>query len=45
MRSIAEAQGVTNGDWIGVASDQALADPKRNTALGDLLIRFETAVR
>lgn len=45
VRSIAEAQGVTNGDWIGVASDQALADPKRNTALGDLLVRFETAVR
>ncbi|WP_084054810.1 ABC transporter substrate-binding protein [Mycobacterium avium] len=45
VRSIAEAQGVTNGDWVGVASDQALADPKRNTALGDLLVRFETAVR
>lgn len=45
VRSIAEAQGVTNGDWIGVASDQALADPKRNTALCDLLIRFEKAVQ
>lgn len=45
VRSIAEAQGVTNGDWIGVASDQALADPKRNTALSDLLVRFEKAVQ
>lgn len=45
VRSIAEAQGVTNGDWIGVASDQALADPKRNTALSDLLVRYEKAVQ
>jgi len=28
VRSIAEAEGVTNGDWLGLASDQALADPK-----------------
>nr|WP_231974699.1 ABC transporter substrate-binding protein [Mycobacterium sp. E1747] len=45
VRSIAEAQGVTNGDWLGVASDQALADPKRNTALSDLLVRFDRAVQ
>lgn len=45
VRSIAEAQGVTNGDWVGVASDQALDDPKRNTALSDLLVRFEKAVQ
>lgn len=45
VRSIAEARGVTNGDWLGVASDQALADPKRNTALSDLLVRFEKAIR
>jgi sulfonate transport system substrate-binding protein len=45
VRSIAEAQGVTNGDWLGVASDQALADPKRNTALSDLLVRFDKAVQ
>nr|WP_231973739.1 MULTISPECIES: ABC transporter substrate-binding protein [unclassified Mycobacterium] len=45
VRSIAEAQGVTNGDWLGVASDQALADAKRNTALSDLLVRFEKAVQ
>lgn len=45
VRSIAEAQGVTNGDWFGIASDAALADPKRNTALADLLTRFEKAVQ
>jgi sulfonate transport system substrate-binding protein len=45
VRSIAQAKGVTNGYWFGVASNQALADPKRNTALQDLLVRFEKAVR
>jgi sulfonate transport system substrate-binding protein len=45
VRSIAQAKGVTKGYWFGVASDQALADPKRNTALQDLLVRFEKAVR
>ncbi|QLL05441.1 ABC transporter substrate-binding protein [Mycobacterium vicinigordonae] len=45
VRSIAEATGVTNGDWVGVASDRALADAKRNTALGDLLVRFERAAQ
>ena len=29
----AEAKDVTNGYWFGVASDETLADPKRNTAL------------
>jgi sulfonate transport system substrate-binding protein len=43
VRSIGQAKDVTNGYWFGVASDQTLADPKRNTALGDLLIRFEKA--
>ena len=38
-------QDVTNGCWFGIASDQALADPKRNTALSDLLVRFEKAAR
>ena len=41
VRSIARAKGVTNGCWFGIASDVALADPKRNTALGDLLVRYE----
>jgi sulfonate transport system substrate-binding protein len=45
VRSIGQAKGVTNGYWFGIASDQALADPKRNTALQDLLVRFEKAVR
>ena len=45
VRSIGQAKDVTNGYWFGVASDQALADPKRNTALSDLLVRFEKAAR
>jgi sulfonate transport system substrate-binding protein len=45
VRSIGQAKDVTNGFWFGVASDQALADAKRNTALQDLLIRFEKAAR
>ncbi len=45
VRSIGHARNVTNGYWFGVASNAALADPKRNTALQDLLIRFEKAAR
>ena len=45
VRSIGQAKDVTNGYWFGVASDAALADPKRNTALSDFLIRFEKAAR
>jgi sulfonate transport system substrate-binding protein len=45
VRTIGQAKGVTNGYWFGIASDQALADPKRNTALADLLVRFEKAAR
>jgi sulfonate transport system substrate-binding protein len=45
VRSIGQAKDVTNGYWFGIASDQALADPKRNTALEDFLIRFEKAAR
>ncbi|RDH79262.1 ABC transporter substrate-binding protein [Mycolicibacterium moriokaense] len=45
VRSIAEAAGVTNGAGFGIASDEALADPKRNTALGDLLVRYAKAAR
>jgi len=45
VRSIGQAKGVTNGYWFGIASDAALADPKRNTALSDLLVRFEKAAR
>jgi sulfonate transport system substrate-binding protein len=45
VRSIGQAKDVTNGNWFAIASDQALADPKRNTALADLLVRFEKAAR
>lgn len=45
VRSIGQAKGVTNGYWFGIASDAALADPKRNSALADLLVRFEKASR
>lgn len=45
VRSIGQAKDVTNGYWFGIASDQTLADPKRNTALEDLLLRFEKAAR
>jgi sulfonate transport system substrate-binding protein len=45
VRSIGQAKDATNGYWFGVASDQTLADPKRNTALQDLLVRFEQAAR
>lgn len=45
VRSIAEATGVTNGAGFGVASDQALADPKRNTAISDLLVRYAKAAQ
>src|SRR5689334_12205717 len=45
VRSIAQATGVTNGAGFGIASDEALADPKRNTAVADLLVRYAKAVR
>jgi sulfonate transport system substrate-binding protein len=45
VRSVGQAKDVTNGYWFGVASNEALADPKRNSALQDLLIRFEKAAK
>jgi sulfonate transport system substrate-binding protein len=45
VRSIAQATGITNGAGFGVASDEALTDPKRSTAIGDLLVRYAKAVR
>jgi sulfonate transport system substrate-binding protein len=45
VRSIAQATGVTNGAGFGIASDATLADPKRNTALGDLLVRYAKATQ
>lgn len=45
VRSIAEATGVTNGAGFGIAADQALADPKRNTAISELLVRYAKAAQ
>jgi sulfonate transport system substrate-binding protein len=45
VRSIAQATGVTNGAGFGIASDATLVDPKRNTALGDLLVRYAKATQ
>ena len=45
VRSIAQATGVANGAGFGIASDATLADPKRNTALSDLLVRYAKATR
>jgi sulfonate transport system substrate-binding protein len=45
VRSIADATGVTNGAGFGIASQEALADPKRNSALSDLLVRYAKATR
>jgi sulfonate transport system substrate-binding protein len=40
VRSIGSAE---NGYWFGSASVRALTDPKRNSALADLLVRYERA--
>jgi sulfonate transport system substrate-binding protein len=45
VRSIAQATGVTNGAGFGIASNEALADPERNTAINDLLVRYAKAVQ
>ncbi len=42
MRSIGSAE---NGYWFGSASVRALIDPRRNSALADLLIRYERAAQ
>jgi sulfonate transport system substrate-binding protein len=42
VRSIGTAE---NGYWFGSASVRALTDPKRNSALADLLVRYEKAAR
>jgi sulfonate transport system substrate-binding protein len=36
---------VTNGAGFGIASDAALSDAQRNTALSDLLVRYAKATR
>jgi sulfonate transport system substrate-binding protein len=45
VRTAAQGTGIANGFGFGVASDAALADSKRNTALADLLVRYEKAVQ
>ena len=42
VRSIGTAE---NGYWFGSASIRALTDPKRNSALADLLVRYEKAAQ
>lgn len=42
VRSIGSAE---NGYWFGSASVRALTDPKHNSALADLLIRYERAAQ
>ena len=42
VRSIGTAE---NGYWFGSASVRALTDPKRNSALADLLVRYNRAAQ
>jgi sulfonate transport system substrate-binding protein len=42
VRSIGTAE---NGYWFGSASVRALTDPKRNSALADLLVRYQRAAQ
>ena len=42
VRSIGSAE---NGYWFGSASVRALTDPKRNSAVADLLVRYERAAQ
>jgi sulfonate transport system substrate-binding protein len=42
VRSIGSAE---NGYWFGSASVRALTDPKRNSALADLLVRYNRAAQ
>ncbi|MBE7159940.1 MAG: ABC transporter substrate-binding protein [Williamsia herbipolensis] len=42
-RTLTTAEGVANGYGFGIASQQALADPAKNTALADLVGRIAKA--
>lgn len=42
-KTLITAEGVSNGYGFGIAGDQALADPKRNTAIRELVIRLARA--
>lgn len=45
VRNIADPKAIPNSYRFGVASDAALSDPRRNTALGDLLVRYAEATK
>lgn len=42
-RTIATAAGASNGFWFGLASHDALADARRQTAIADFLVRLAEA--
>ncbi|MEO9330316.1 ABC transporter substrate-binding protein [Gordonia aurantiaca] len=42
-KTLVTAEGVSNGYGFGIASDQALADPRRNTAVRELVIGIARA--
>ncbi|GGF94090.1 sulfonate ABC transporter periplasmic sulfonate-binding protein SsuA [Rhodococcoides trifolii] len=42
-KTLTTAEGVANGYGFGIASQQALDDPKKNTALQDLVVRLAKA--
>ncbi|GAA1480810.1 ABC transporter substrate-binding protein [Gordonia sinesedis] len=42
-KTLTTAQGLSNGYGFGIAADQALADPKRNTAIRELVVRIAKA--
>ncbi len=42
-RTLTTAAEAANGFWFGVASHEALADPRRQTAIADLLVRIAEA--
>lgn len=43
VRTLTTAAEVSNGFWFGVASHDALADARRQTAIADLLVRLAEA--
>lgn len=45
VKTIVTGEGILNGYSFGVASNEALADPRRNTAVRELTIRLAKAYR
>ncbi len=43
--SLTKRGSAENGYWFGSASVRALTDPKRNSALADLLVRYQRAAQ